>query len=108
MGGTIAKKGGQNPLEAARYGSKIFHGPDIKNFPDIFRLLKNLNIFLDLGHHLMIGVSRKSLIKRLIKTNTLTPSVVLAVDAYTKGAKILRVHDVQETKEAINIFKRAN
>jgi 3-deoxy-D-manno-octulosonic-acid transferase len=44
MGGTIAKKGGQNPLEAARYGSKIFHGPDIKNFPDIFRLLKNLNI----------------------------------------------------------------
>ena len=44
MGGTISKKGGQNPLEAARYGSKIFHGPDIKNFPDIFRLLKNLNI----------------------------------------------------------------
>ena len=43
MGGTIAKKGGQNPLEAARYGSKIFHGPDIKNFPDIFRLLKNHN-----------------------------------------------------------------
>ena len=42
MGGTIAKKGGQNPLEAARYGSKIFHGPEIKNFPDIFRLLKTL------------------------------------------------------------------
>ena len=71
-------------------------------------ILKNLGIFLDLGHHMMIGVSRKSLIKRLIKTDTLTPSVVLALDAYTKGAKILRVHDVQETKEAINIFKRAN
>ena len=73
-----------------------------------YAILKNLSIFLDLGHHLMIGVSRKSLIKRLTKTNTLTPSVVLAVDAYAKGAKILRVHDVQETKEAINIFKRAN
>ncbi len=71
-------------------------------------ILKNLSIFLDLGHPLMIGVSRKSLIKCLTKNNTLTPSVVLAVDAYTKGAKILRVHDVQETKEAINIFKRAN
>ena len=71
-------------------------------------ILKNLGIFLDLGHHMMIGVSRKSLIKKLTKTDTLTPSVVLAVDAYTKGAKILRVHDVQETKEAINIFKRAN
>ena len=71
-------------------------------------LLKNLSVFLDLGHPLMIGVSRKSIIKKLTKINTLTPSVVLAVDAYTKGAKILRVHDVQETKEAINIFKRAN
>ena len=71
-------------------------------------ILKNLSVFLDLGHPLMIGISRKSMIKRLCKTNTLTPSVVLAVDAYTKGAKILRVHDVQETKEAINIFKRAN
>ena len=46
--------------------------------------------------------------KELTKNNTLTPSVVLAINAYTKGAKILRVHDVQETKEAINIFKRAN
>ncbi len=71
-------------------------------------ILKNLSIFLDLGHALMIGVSRKSLIKSLTKNNTLTPSVVLAINAYTKGAKILRVHDVQETKEAINIFKRAN
>ena len=71
-------------------------------------ILKNLSIFLDLGHPLMIGVSRKSLIRCLTKNNTLTPSVVLAVNAYTKGAKILRVHDVQETKEAINIFKRAN
>ena len=73
-----------------------------------YMILKNLSIFLDLGHPLMIGVSRKSLIKSLTKNNTLTPSVLLAVDAYTKGAKILRVHDVQETKEAINIFKRAN
>ncbi len=46
IGKTIAEKekGGQNPLEAARYGSKIFHGPSIENFPDIFKLLKNLNI----------------------------------------------------------------
>ena len=73
-----------------------------------YTILKYLGVFLDLGHPLMIGVSRKSLIKRLTKNNTLTPSVMLAVDAYAKGAKILRVHDVEETKEAINIFKRAN
>ncbi len=70
-------------------------------------ILKNLVSFR-LRSSLMIGVSRKSLIKSLTKNNTLTPSVVLAVNAYTKGAKILRVHDVQETKEAIDIFKRAS
>ena len=81
------------------FGKTLEHNYDI---------LKNLGIFLDLGHDLMVGVSRKSLIKSLTKTDTLTPSVVLAVNAYAKGAKILRVHDVQETKEAINVFKRAN
>ena len=44
IGGTLVKKGGQNPLEAARYGSKIFHGPNVDNFPDVFNLLKKLNI----------------------------------------------------------------
>tara|TARA_B100000945_G_scaffold293593_1_gene269639 strand:- start:507 stop:1757 length:1251 start_codon:yes stop_codon:yes gene_type:complete len=44
IGGTLVNKGGQNPLEAARYGSKIFHGPNIDNFPDVFNLLKKLNI----------------------------------------------------------------
>ncbi len=73
-----------------------------------YDVLKNLSVFLDLGHPLMIGVSRKSLIQKLTNSNTLTPSVVLAVDAYSKGAKILRVHDVRETKEAIKMFKKAN
>ena len=73
-----------------------------------YEILKNLSVFLDLGHPVMIGVSRKSLIKKFIKSNSLAPSVLLAVDAYTKGAKIVRVHDVQETREAINIYKKAN
>tara|TARA_Y100000590_G_scaffold396454_1_gene477191 strand:- start:200 stop:1042 length:843 start_codon:yes stop_codon:yes gene_type:complete len=44
IGGTLVNKGGQNPLEAARYGSNIFHGPNIDNFPDVFSLLKKLKI----------------------------------------------------------------
>ena len=39
----------------------------------------------------------------LTKNNTLTPSVVLAVNAYTKGAKILKLNDVQETKQLISL-----
>jgi 3-deoxy-D-manno-octulosonic-acid transferase len=44
MGGTLVSKGGQNPLEAVRYGTKILHGPYVDNFKDIFKLLKNLKI----------------------------------------------------------------
>ena len=40
LGGSIIKRGGQNPLEAARYGAKILHGPNIDNFKDVYKLLK--------------------------------------------------------------------
>ena len=44
LGGSIVERGGQNPLEAARLGSKIFHGPNVDNFKDIYKLLKSLKI----------------------------------------------------------------
>ena len=44
LGGSIVNKGGQNPLEAARYGAKIFHGPNIDNFKDVYQLLNSLKI----------------------------------------------------------------
>ena len=40
LGGSIVKRGGQNPLEAARYGAKILHGPNTDNFKDVYKLLK--------------------------------------------------------------------
>ena len=44
LGGSIIKRGGQNPLEAARTGSKILHGPYIDNFKDVYKLLKKFKI----------------------------------------------------------------
>ena len=44
LGGSIVEKGGQNPLEAARFGAKIIHGPNIDNFKDVYKLLKTLNV----------------------------------------------------------------
>jgi 3-deoxy-D-manno-octulosonic-acid transferase len=44
LGGSIIKRGGQNPLEPARYGAKILHGPNIDNFKDIYGLLKSFKI----------------------------------------------------------------
>ena len=44
LGGSIIKRGGQNPLEAARYGANTLHGPNITNFTDIYKFLKSLNV----------------------------------------------------------------
>ena len=44
MGKFLVSKGSQNPLEAARYGAKILHGPNIDNFKDVFKLLESLKI----------------------------------------------------------------
>ncbi len=44
LGGSIIKRGGQNPLEAARYGAKILHGPNIDNFKDVYKKLNSFNI----------------------------------------------------------------
>ena len=44
LGGSIIKHGGQNPLEAARYGCEILHGPHVWNFDEIYTLLKKYNV----------------------------------------------------------------
>ena len=44
LGGSIIYRGGQNPLEAARFGAKILHGPNIGNFKDVYKLLKSFRI----------------------------------------------------------------
>ncbi len=44
LGGSLIKHGGQNPLEAARYGCSIINGPYIQNFDEIYEFLKRNNI----------------------------------------------------------------
>ena len=44
LGGSLVNRGGQNPLEAARYGCNILHGPNVMNFKEIYEFLKKNNI----------------------------------------------------------------
>ena len=44
LGGSLVPHGGQNPLEPARTGSYILHGPYIQNFTEIYNMLSKLNI----------------------------------------------------------------
>ena len=44
LGGSLIMHGGQNPLEATRYGCKILHGPNISNFREIYKFLGKKNL----------------------------------------------------------------
>ena len=44
LGGSLINHGGQNPLEAARMGNYILHGPNIQNFKEVYKMLSKFNI----------------------------------------------------------------
>ncbi len=70
-------------------------------------LLRRLNEFLDLGRPLLIGISRKSMLGKLLDDappdERLPASLAAAVIACWQGAAIVRAHDVRETVEALRV-----
>ena len=51
LGGSLIKHGGQNPLEATRYGCNILYGPNIDNFKEIYKFLDKLKISNKVNNH---------------------------------------------------------
>lgn len=77
-----------------------------KNLQHNYQLLKHMDGFNELGYPILAGVSRKSMINKVIHTNPVTAlngTTVLHTIALLNGAKILRVHDVLEAKQAIEL-----
>ena len=73
-----------------------------------FELLKNLSIFSMLEFPILCGFSRKSMIsKRLDITvdESLNGTSILNTFAVTKGASLIRVHDVKEAKQIVSLLK---
>jgi dihydropteroate synthase len=71
-----------------------------------FELIRRLDELAALGRPIVIGVSRKSSLGKVLgdpqaKTGPLSASIAAAVAAYERGATILRVHDVREHVEAL-------
>ncbi|MBN8673615.1 MAG: dihydropteroate synthase [Chitinophagales bacterium] len=72
-----------------------------------FELLRNLSVFKMLDAPLLLGISRKSTIYKTLDIaaeQALNGTTVLNTIGLMNGAGILRVHDVKEAKEAINLF----
>ena len=72
LGGSMIRHGGQNPLEAVRYGCKIFHGPNIFNFQEIYEFLK-----------------KKSLSRKVVNNQNLANLLLLNFKKKTQHKKII-------------------
>ena len=77
-----------------------------KTLEQNYMLLKNLDLFQSLDLPLLIGLSRKSMLYKLLELapeDALNATSVANTLALTKGANILRVHDVKEAVQCIKI-----
>ena len=80
-----------------------------KTMTQNYEMMARLEEFRLLGCPLLVGVSRKSMIYRLLNTmpeESLNGTTALNMIALMKGADILRVHDVKEAVEAIKIYRQ--
>ena len=71
-------------------------------------LVRRLDVLVGLGYPVLVGLSRKSTLGKVLgdpqaTTGTLSASVGGAVAAFERGAWMLRVHDVRETVEALAV-----
>ena len=91
--------------------SKIIIDPGIgfgKSLNQNLKIISNINLFHSLGCPILVGLSRKGFIGKIIgqkepKKRVLS-SVILAFELIKKGVHIIRVHDIKETYEMLKIF----
>lgn len=73
------------------------------------KLLANLTEFKKLGHPVMVGASRKSMIGSVLGDrpvdDRVTGTVAVHYHAMMQGANLIRVHDVKEAHDSLQIFK---
>ncbi|MDO6603535.1 dihydropteroate synthase [Arenibacter palladensis] len=82
-----------------------------KTLEQNYEILKKFNLLHTMDLPVLTGISRKSMIYRLLQTSpkqALNGSTALHMYALTKGTKILRAHDVKEAMECIKLFNAIN
>jgi dihydropteroate synthase len=75
-----------------------------------FELLAHQDQLLEMGHPLLVGWSRKSSIGAVTGCDVnerMVPSVAAALLAVERGARIVRVHDVTQTVQALKVWQAA-
>ena len=78
-----------------------------KSLENNYTILKNLEKFQKFGYPIIVGVSRKSMLTKLLNIDSkdaLNSTTIVNTIAVRKGCKVLRVHDVKQAKEILKIL----
>ncbi len=78
-----------------------------KNLEDNLRIMSNMASFDEPGRPLLLGASRKSFIGMIDNSTAdkrIGGSLAAVISSYLQGVKLFRVHDVDETRQLIDIF----
>ena len=102
----------QDCIDAGIAAEKIVLDPGFgfgKSLTHNLTLFNAIDQFVASGHPVLVGVSRKAMIGQILgieqTDQRVIGSVMMAVLAAQRGATILRVHDVLETRQAIDIWR---
>lgn len=82
-----------------------------KTLEQNYQVMQKMELFQMLELPLLVGISRKSMIYKVLNSNpeeALNGTTFLNTIALTKGASILRVHDVKEAVECVQLWNKMN
>ncbi len=97
IGGSIVNHGGQNPIEPARYGLSIVHGPNVRNFKDIFKFFEEKKLAFKINNQNQLrAISYKLLTKKKTKT----------IDLKKIGKNILKKSVLEINQIFVNEIKK--
>lgn len=102
----------QKYVECKRFGlNNLLIDPGIgfgKSIAENYSIIKQLSSYKILGLPILVGLSRKSFIYNTLNTtaeDAINGTTAMHMLALTNGAKILRVHDVAEAKECVQLWQ---
>jgi 3-deoxy-D-manno-octulosonic-acid transferase len=104
MGGSLVRHGGQNPIEAIKFGAAILHGPHVSNFDDIYEELDRTgaaalvtdaaNLTMQIGTWIQDGAARQEIAERARRcVDKLGGALDLIVSALEPYFMELRIQD---------------
>ena len=102
IGGSLVRHGGQNPIEPAKLGTAILHGPDVHNFPEIYTALNASDASIEVDGAEMLARSVGRLLVKEDERQRLCKSARSAIQEF-EGALAATMNAIEPLLTAFSV-----